>query len=151
MIFPKCLFFFLIKPVTLELIFWINSDYRVDIHIWGSKWPKNYKMFYNLEYIFASEYFYSYNYLELKRKIIYIWCKTNNRNIFELILNIATKYITKSPFSNRYFSSKDSKQMEHSFHRKTFINSSRFGPLRIEVNHYRAHLVWWSFHKYKCL
>ena len=24
--------------------------------------------------------------------------------------------------------------MDHSFHRKTFINSSRFGPLRIEVN-----------------
>ena len=24
--------------------------------------------------------------------------------------------------------------MEHSFHRKAFINSSRFGPLRIEVN-----------------
>ena len=75
-------FLFLIKPMTLELIFRINSDYRVDIHIWGSKWPKNYKMFYNLEYIFASEYFYSYNYLELKRKIIYIWCKTNNRKYF---------------------------------------------------------------------
>ena len=98
-------------------------------------------MFYNLEYIFASEYFYSYNYLELKKKLYIFGVRQTIENIFELILNIATKYMTKSPFYNRYFSSKDSKQMEHSFHRKTFINSSRFGPLRIEVNHYRAHLV----------
>ena len=27
-----------------------------------------------------------------------------------------------------------SKQIEYSFHRKTFINFSRFGPLVIEVN-----------------
>lgn len=43
----------------------------------------------------------------------------------------STIYMTRSQFSNRYFMSK---QMEHPFHRKTFINFSRFVPLVIEVN-----------------
>lgn len=38
LIFSQMPFFILIiRPVTIHIIFWINSDFRVGIHIWGSQ------------------------------------------------------------------------------------------------------------------
>ena len=88
---------------------------------------QKHKMFYHLEYVFVIENFCSYNYLEIKKKNIYIWCKTNNRKYFLAHF----KYFNQLHDNESYF---PSKQIEHSFHRKTYINSSRFCPLVIEVN-----------------